>query len=103
MATRHYSRHQGQIAATVELEISKEDKENGEHSSRGHKTLKQKCKMSQQIICMLSFLKSVTGRVHFLPVYKASEYNSQTYAHFPIVQINKDAFVKSAAQSSWST
>lgn len=54
MATRHYSRHQGQITATVELEISKGDKENGEHSSRGHKKLKQKCRMSQQIIGMLS-------------------------------------------------
>lgn len=64
MATRHYSRHQGQITATVELEIRKEDKENGEHSTKGHKKLK------------LSFLMSVTGSVHFLPVYRASEYNS---------------------------
>lgn len=42
MATRHYSKHQGWITATVELEISKEDKENGENRGRDHKNLKAK-------------------------------------------------------------
>lgn len=42
MATRHYSKHQGWITATAGLEISKEDKENGENRGRDHKNLKAK-------------------------------------------------------------
>lgn len=42
MATRHYSRHQGWITATVQLEISKVDKENAEDRDRGHKNLEAK-------------------------------------------------------------
>lgn len=42
MATRHYSRQQGWITATVELEISNKDKENGKNRDRAHKNLKAK-------------------------------------------------------------